>query len=169
MTSNELPFHLNGLLFDTAISIFKRYHHVLIPFYAASHMLPQNTDIHRSMLDYYTLTDSSSRDSTFFSALPYLNQPSFDALWKSSEDTPYLDAIHNPTLPPSPRSVILNVISKDKLAKQAKLNQILEFLGEEPTYSIYFDPWGNIEVESSRIEGPKLGEKKRVHGFFEGV
>jgi len=169
VSSTKRPFPLDGLLFDTAVSVFKRYHHVLIPFYASLHMLPEQTDINRAMLDYYILTDTQSRNGRFFSTAPYLNLPDFDALWKSPDKTPYLDAIHNPALPPLPRSVVLNVTTKDNVAIQAKLNQILEFLGEDPTHSIYFDSSGNIEVECSHIIGPRLEERKRVRGSFDIV
>lgn len=162
----EAQHLVRGVLFEAALSLLKRHHRVLLPLYASLHKLPENTDIHRCMLDYYTLTEASQRNRCFFSENPYLNVPSIKELFHQPFETHYLNAVRDPTLPPYPRSLLLNIVESVHRPQQAKLNQILEVLGEEPVHSIYFDASGNFEIESSRLQGPHTEEKKQISAKY---
>lgn len=162
---------VDGLLLEAAMSIFQRHCRMLIQLYAALHHLPERTDIHRSMFDYYTLTDIPRRVRTHFHEPHFLRRRSFEEVLDTLDDMPYLSALRAPGNPPSPRTVLLNVLECVHRPHQAKLNQILELLGEEPAYSVYFDASGRIEVETSRFEGARTEVRERIqdpgpHGEF---
>lgn len=154
---------MSGLLLETAVRVFRRHHDLLLSLYARRHSLPRGTDIHRSMFDYYTLTRAEDRNRRHFHSPQYLDICSFEEALASHEKTYYLSALRSPYRPPRPQCLILDVVEAAQRPMIAKMNQLLEFLGKDPAYAIYFDASGSILVESSRFKGARL-EKKRSAG-----
>ncbi len=154
---------MSGLLLETAVRVFRRHHELLLSLYAGRHSLPHGTDIHRSMFDYYTLTQPEHRDRRHFHTHRYLDTCSFEQAFASLENPYYLSALRSTYRPPRPQCLLVDVVDADQRPMIAKMNQLLEFLGKEPAYAIYFDASGSILVETSRFKGARL-ERKRSAG-----
>lgn len=146
---------VESLLFDVAVTLYTRYRKMLSAAYSSKLGCPRVFDIHRGILDYYLMTEPSRRVPRPFYASPYVSD-------QAEAERPYIALIKSRNRPPLPSSVIVNVVESYHRPVHAKVNQVLEFLGEEPVYSLYYDSSGRVELETSRFTGPETRRQEKV-------